>query len=534
MLHFEQRFGPSAIRLVHGNHGAAVGPAAHFHHAESQRLDQFSSGAGIALAGGDHETPRLVAVHLPLPHAIEIAQQFLAMQRGVVQQRVPRDSLVVDDVLQAPRAAGPRLRIIPGALARIVAQGGSGNLVRRERNGRGDAHASRLGEDAQAAVERLVVARGRPEIVNRMDGDAGLAGGGEVGGNGGPIHIHFLHQDGIDIRFGGVEPWRHEQARCVGALLVNVVNDFGMPDIVQRGDGEARLHLRENVPVAIVVVAHVVVVQLRRRSAFERRAESLAVPARHDVDAIGIERGHQQHDVVLEDGAVVRGVIGEDAVGEFHGGVGGGDFGGMDGAGHQHHGLAFEEEFLSLCLRGFARVGELLLDGDIAVEMLEGFGIGDGGGNERPAFGAFAEFFDADAVAGFLQRLEVAHHPIPVEHRAVVGELMAEVALRGRYGGCCGPGKQHQRDQGASKHPFILCWGAHRGKLEKGLAEPIFFKANRNCGAPRRQRRDVQDSVANPLPHGVPSGPGSVIPSRARKQAVSSNWVLTRFREARL
>ena len=255
---------------------------------------------------------------------------------------------------------------------------------------------------------------------------------------------------------------------------MHVVDDFGMPDVVQLGNREARFHLREDVPVAIIIVAHVVVVQLGRRRALERRSQSLAVPARHNVHAIGIERRHQQDDGVLEDGAIVRGVVGEDMVRELDGRVGGRDFGGVYGAGDQHHGLAFEEQLLGFRLRGNTRVGELLLNGDIAVEMLEGFGVGDGGGDERPAFGALAELLDADAIAGFPERLEVADHFVPVEHGAVFADLVAEIALGGRYGGCCGPGKQYQRNQGASKHPTILWPEGQGGKRGTLIYRPIY------------------------------------------------------------
>ena len=47
----------------------------------------------------------------------------------------------------------------------------------------------------------------------------------------------------------------------VRALLVDVVDDLRIPRRVQRVDRVARLDLRERVPVAVVVVARVVVVE---------------------------------------------------------------------------------------------------------------------------------------------------------------------------------------------------------------------------------------------------------------------------------
>ena len=57
MLPFEQRLGPAAVGLVHGNHGAAIRALCHLHLAEAQRLDQLARRAGIALIGCDDECP---------------------------------------------------------------------------------------------------------------------------------------------------------------------------------------------------------------------------------------------------------------------------------------------------------------------------------------------------------------------------------------------------------------------------------------------------------------------------------------------
>ena len=73
-----------------------------------------------------------------------------------------------------------------------------------------------------------------------------------------------------------------------------------MPDVVNLVDGELCLDLRERVPVAIVIVARVLVIELGRISSFVRRAESFVVPVLDDVDAIGIQRRHQQDDRVVE------------------------------------------------------------------------------------------------------------------------------------------------------------------------------------------------------------------------------------------
>ena len=57
-----------------------------------------------------------------------------------------------------------------------------------------------------------------------------------------------------------------------------VVDDLRMPDVVNLVDGELRFDLRERIPVAVVIVTGVLVIELGRIGAFERRAECFVVP----------------------------------------------------------------------------------------------------------------------------------------------------------------------------------------------------------------------------------------------------------------
>ena len=81
---------------------------------------------------------------------------------------------------------------------------------------------------------------------------------------------------------------------------MNVVDDLRMPDVENLVDDQLRLNLRERVPVAIVIVAGVLVIELRRVSAFVRRAQSFLIPVVDDIHAIRIGRRHEQDDGVLE------------------------------------------------------------------------------------------------------------------------------------------------------------------------------------------------------------------------------------------
>ncbi len=204
---------------------------------------------------------------------------------------------------------------------------------------------------------------------------------------------------------------------------------------MELGNGEAGFDLREDVPVAVVVVADVVVPELRRLRAFEGRAQGFAIPAGDDIDAIGIERGDQDDDGVLEDRANVRRVLRQHAVREFDGGMSGADFAGVDGAGDEDDGLALREKRFGLLRGSETRVGETALDVDVAVEMFDSVGVGNGRGDEGSAFGGLAEFIDLDAVARFGEGLEVADDLVPIENGLVVADWVAEVAGGRRDGG---------------------------------------------------------------------------------------------------
>jgi hypothetical protein len=69
---------------------------------------------------------------------------------------------------------------------------------------------------------------------------------------------------------------------------MDVMNDLWMPDVVNLVDSDLRLDLRERIPVPVVIVTCVLVIELRRICAFERRAECFVVPVFYDVYAVRI------------------------------------------------------------------------------------------------------------------------------------------------------------------------------------------------------------------------------------------------------
>src|SRR5688572_18454451 len=97
-----------------------------------------------------------------------------------------------------------------------------------------------------------------------------------------------------------------------------VVNDMRMPDVVDLVDSKLRLDLRERVPVAIVIVTYILVIKLRRLGSFIRRAERLVIPVLDDVDAVGIERWHEEDDRIIEDLPDLRFVAGCESMCDQH------------------------------------------------------------------------------------------------------------------------------------------------------------------------------------------------------------------------
>jgi len=55
-------------------------------------------------------------------------------------------------------------------------------------------------------------------------------------------------------------------------MLVHIVDNLGMPDVVKFRDGRAGFRLRENIPVAIVIVADIFVIEFGRVASLELRA----------------------------------------------------------------------------------------------------------------------------------------------------------------------------------------------------------------------------------------------------------------------
>src|SRR2546425_2261711 len=82
-------------------------------------------------------------------------------------RRPPRSTLFPYTTLFRS-AARPRVREVPGPLARVEAARPDGQLVERDVDRRGEVGVGGLRQDAHAAVVVLVRARRRPRVVDRV------------------------------------------------------------------------------------------------------------------------------------------------------------------------------------------------------------------------------------------------------------------------------------------------------------------------------------------------------------------------------
>ena len=210
-------------------------------------------------------------------------------------------------------------------------------------------------------IQRILPRR-RPLIVRRVGGDSGLAFGDHP-----PPHTHAERvgagrEHWIDIRLHRIHIRRDEDTTAVGTLLMNVVDDGWRPRRVQRIKDHPLLHLRERIPVTVVVVARVVVIDLRRLRAFRRRAERLPIPIAHDVDAVGVLTGYQHDDRFLQNLARFGRVAANQSVRDDQRRRKSAHFRRVNARCDEHDIATVGEQAFAVSVGAFARIEQLLLD----------------------------------------------------------------------------------------------------------------------------------------------------------------------------
>jgi hypothetical protein len=110
---------------------------------------------------------------------------------------------------------------------------------------------------------------------------------------------------------------RHEDARVARTLLVHVVRDDRLVFVLHQLDVHARFFLREHEPIAVIVMADILVVQVREYAVVVG-ALGLVPMIDHEVLTVRVLRGDHQDDGVVEDLANLRRVLGGQAMNDMN------------------------------------------------------------------------------------------------------------------------------------------------------------------------------------------------------------------------
>ena len=98
-----------------------------------------------------------------------------------------------------------------------------------------------------------------------------------------------------------------------------VEDDLRIPLLPQLTGHRAGFRLLHHEPVAIVVVAGVLMVKNRQLDGLERGADVPSIPLGHHLEAVRVHDRHQQKDYLLADATDLRFLAGDHPVGEGRG-----------------------------------------------------------------------------------------------------------------------------------------------------------------------------------------------------------------------
>ena len=223
----------------------------------------------------------------------------------------------------------------------------------------------------------------------------------------------------IDVRLDWIHVRRNEKTRLVGALLVDVVHDLRMPEIVERVHRHLRLDLRERIPIAVVVVARVVMVEHGHVRSFRRSAEGAAIPVADNVDAVGVERRHHQHDRLRADRARLRILPAHEPVREHERREDAAHLIRVNAGRDEDDQLPIGNQRVALARATDARIGESPLDLAVLRQIRDRGRVGNDGGDERAAERRLAERMELDARTRLRERCEVRDHLRPRRELAI-------------------------------------------------------------------------------------------------------------------
>ena len=123
----------------------------------------------------------------------------------------------------------------------------------------------------------------------------------------------------------------------------------------------------------------------------------LLVPVAHDIDAVGIERRHHQHDRLRANLARLGVLAAHEPVREHERGEDAAHLIGVNARGDEHDQLSVCDQRVALARPAQARIGEATLNLAILWKIGDVRGVRDDGGNEGPSERRLAERVQLDA-----------------------------------------------------------------------------------------------------------------------------------------
>ena len=224
-----------------------------------EQFEQFIGLEGVALVSADHEGIRcLVPRHPVAVDLVVVLHPRGAVLRDLFQRGEHRRVPVVDDVAQPPDALVVRYREVHSRILRPQGYLDTGRVHERvSEPGAGD-----LGQDARLpVVEHVLPGRG-PQVVLLAVHHPALTLRDQGRGHRRSDLGLPLEQQRMDVRVVRVLVRGHKNAGAAGPHLVHVVGHLRLEFAVnvQRQTG---FDLGEHEPVTVVVVARVVVIQVR-------------------------------------------------------------------------------------------------------------------------------------------------------------------------------------------------------------------------------------------------------------------------------
>ena len=331
-----------------------------------QQLLELCRCVRILLVGRDDERKRpasLAGVDRAMAHVVEVLNDLLAVGRHGMQQPVHRAHVVLDDVTQPPRSAGPRLgksnlRLVLGQPLLTAAQ-----IESRHVNRRGGPHVGGLRQQTHCVVpERRRVLVPRPVIVVQpVRQDAGVVVVLKLEGHRAAEEGSFAPHEGIVVWIDRIVVGGREEAGSRALHLVHREEHLRMPLGVEEPREVPVLRHVHHERVAIDVVAEVLVIEPRHGTALQRRALLLVVPIDDQPMAVRIERRDQDEDDVLQNVERV-GIAGRrERIQQLVGGLRGPHFRRMDAAANGEDRLVRGHDLTRLVGRERSRIRQTLV-----------------------------------------------------------------------------------------------------------------------------------------------------------------------------